>query len=64
MVTRAYTVAFEGVEARTVEVQCAITPGMPAFSMECMIKKPYIEIRGRPIQMAEKTRFILWETSL
>src|SRR6056297_477875 len=30
MVARAYTVAFEGVKARTVEVQCAITPGLPA----------------------------------
>lgn len=33
MVARAYTVAFQGVEARLVEVQCAISPGLPAFSM-------------------------------
>lgn len=33
MVARAYTVAFEGVEARLVEVQCATSPGMPAFSI-------------------------------
>jgi magnesium chelatase family protein len=32
MVARAYTVAFEGVEARIVEVQCAVAPGLPAFS--------------------------------
>ena len=33
MVSRTYTVAFEGVEARPVEVQCAVTPGLPAFSI-------------------------------
>ena len=54
MVARAYTVAFEGVTARQVEVQCAITPGIPAFSMVYIINKPYFERRGRPIQMAEK----------
>ena len=31
MVARAFTVAFEGVEARLVEVQCAVTPGLPGF---------------------------------
>ena len=30
MVARAYTVAFEGVDARPVEVQCALAPGMRA----------------------------------
>jgi len=39
MVARAYTVAFEGIEARLVEVQCAISPGIPAFSMVCYIEK-------------------------
>jgi magnesium chelatase family protein len=33
MVSRAYTVAFHGVEARMVEVQCAVTAGLPAFSI-------------------------------
>jgi hypothetical protein len=33
MVALAYTVAFEGVEARLVEVQCAIAPGMPSFAV-------------------------------
>ena len=32
MVAIAYTVAFEGIEARLVEVQCAVTPGIPAFT--------------------------------
>jgi len=33
MVARSYTVAFEGVEARLVEVQCAISAGLPAFAV-------------------------------
>ena len=33
MVARAYTVAFQGVQARLVEVQCAIAPGLPAFAV-------------------------------
>lgn len=33
MVTRTYTVAFDGVDARLVEVQCSISPGLPAFSI-------------------------------
>lgn len=28
-----YSVAFEGVEARLVEVQCVVTPGMPSFAV-------------------------------
>ena len=33
MVVRTYTVAFEGVEARTVEVQCALSSGLTGFSI-------------------------------
>ena len=33
MVAHAYTVAFQGVEARLVEVQCAIAAGLPAFNL-------------------------------
>ncbi|MFO7758166.1 MAG: YifB family Mg chelatase-like AAA ATPase [Roseovarius sp.] len=47
MVARAYTVAFEGVEARTVEVQCAITPGMPAFAIVGLPDKAVSEARDR-----------------
>jgi magnesium chelatase family protein len=47
MVARAYTVAFEGVEARQVEVQCAITPGMPAFSVVGLPDKAVSEARDR-----------------
>ena len=47
MVTRAYTVAFEGVEARLVEVQCAISPGLPAFSIVGLPDKAVSEARDR-----------------
>jgi hypothetical protein len=38
MTARAFTVAFQGVEARLVEVQCAVTAGLPAFTMMYSIK--------------------------
>lgn len=47
MVARAYTVAFEGVTARTVEVQCAVTPGLPAFSIVGLPDKAVSEARDR-----------------
>lgn len=47
MVALAYTVAFEGVKARTVEVQCAVTPGMPAFSIVGLPDKAVSEARDR-----------------
>ncbi len=47
MVAKAYTVAFEGVEARPVEVQCAISPGMPAFSIVGLPDKAVKEARDR-----------------
>lgn len=47
MVTRAYTVAFEGVEARLVEVQCALTPGAAAFSLVGLPDKAVSEARER-----------------
>ncbi|MHC0052421.1 YifB family Mg chelatase-like AAA ATPase [Actibacterium sp. D379-3] len=47
MVSRAYTVAFEGVEARLVEVQCAITAGLPAFSIVGLPDKAVSEARDR-----------------
>jgi len=47
MVARAYTVAFEGVEARSVEVQCAVTPGLPAFSIVGLPDKAVSEARDR-----------------
>ncbi len=47
MVARAYSVAFQGVEARTVEVQCAVTPGLPAFSIVGLPDKAVSEARDR-----------------
>ncbi len=47
MVARAYTVAFQGVEARQVEVQCAISPGLPAFSIVGLPDKAVSEARDR-----------------
>ncbi|MYM56631.1 YifB family Mg chelatase-like AAA ATPase [Thalassovita mangrovi] len=47
MVARAYTVAFEGVSARPVEVQCAVTPGLPAFAIVGLPDKAVSEARDR-----------------
>ncbi|MCE8524792.1 YifB family Mg chelatase-like AAA ATPase [Ruegeria pomeroyi] len=47
MVARAHTVAFQGVEARPVEVQCAVTPGLPAFSIVGLPDKAVSEARDR-----------------
>lgn len=47
MVARTYTVAFEGVRARLVEVQCAITAGLPAFSVVGLPDKAVSEARDR-----------------
>jgi magnesium chelatase family protein len=32
------TVAFEGIEAKPVDVQVQLTPGLPAFMIVCPIK--------------------------
>lgn len=47
MVARTYTVAFEGVEARVVEVQCAVAPGLPAFAVVGLADKAVSEARDR-----------------
>ncbi|MEP5154994.1 YifB family Mg chelatase-like AAA ATPase, partial [Planktotalea sp.] len=47
MVAHAYTVAFEGVSTRSVEVQCAVTPGLPAFSIVGLPDKAVSEARDR-----------------
>ena len=47
LVTTAYTVAFEGVEARPVEVQCAITAGVPGFAIVGLPDKAVSEARER-----------------
>ncbi len=47
MVARAYTVAFEGVEARMVEVQCAVAAGLPAFTIVGLPDKAVSEAKER-----------------
>ncbi|WP_417807311.1 YifB family Mg chelatase-like AAA ATPase [Thioclava sp.] len=47
MVAKTYTVAFEGVEARTVEVQCALSEGMPGFAIVGLADKAVSEARER-----------------
>lgn len=47
MVAKSYTVAFEGVEAHQVEVQCAVTPGLPAFAVVGLPDKAVSEARDR-----------------
>ena len=43
----AYTVAFDGIEAKLVEVQCAVTPGMPGFAIVGLPDKAVTEARER-----------------
>ncbi|NND19723.1 MAG: ATP-binding protein, partial [Silicimonas sp.] len=47
MVSRSFTVAFEGIDARMVEVQCALSPGVPAFSIVGLADKAVSEARDR-----------------
>jgi magnesium chelatase family protein len=47
MVARAFTVAFEGVDARMVEVQCAVSPGMPNFALVGLPDKAVSEAKER-----------------
>jgi magnesium chelatase family protein len=47
MVARVLTVAFEGITARLVEVQCALSPGMPAFNIVGLPDKAVSESRER-----------------
>lgn len=47
MVSKTFTVAFEGVEARLVEVQCAAVPGLPALGIVGLPDKAVSEARER-----------------
>ncbi len=47
MVALAFTVAFEGVTARIVEVQCALSPGLPHFGIVGLPDKAVSEARER-----------------
>jgi magnesium chelatase family protein len=47
MISKCYTVAFEGIDVRLVEVQCALSPGLPAFSIVGLPDKAVSESRER-----------------
>ncbi len=47
MIARAYTVAFQGVEAKLIEVQCSLAPGIPAFNMVGLPDKAVSESKER-----------------
>ena len=47
MAAIAYTVAFEGVEARLVEVQCSVSAGLPGFAIVGLPDKSVSEARER-----------------
>ncbi len=47
MLARTTTVAFEGLEARPVDVQCAVSPGLPGFSIVGLPDKAVSEARDR-----------------
>lgn len=47
MIAQSYTVAFEGVDARLVEVQCALSPGLPHFSLVGLPDKAVSEAKER-----------------
>ena len=47
MTALTYTVAFEGIEARLVEVQCAVAPGIPAFGIVGLPDKAVSKARER-----------------
>lgn len=47
MIARSYTVAFQGVEARIVEVQCAVAAGIPNFTLVGLPDKAVSEAKER-----------------
>ena len=49
MVQRVATVAFEGIEARAVDVQVQVAPGLPAFNLagrQCQLSVPLADCSG------------------
>ena len=47
MVQRVSTVAFEGIEARAIDVQVQVAPGLPAFAVVGLADKAVSEARER-----------------
>src|SRR6202042_871880 len=57
MVQRVSTVAFEGIEARGVDVQVQVAPGLPAFAIAGLINRPGGD--NRPIPVANDRENLL-----
>ena len=53
MVQRVSTVAFEGIEARAVDVQVQIVPGLPAFAIVGLDYRDYVVQDERHMRPAE-----------
>jgi magnesium chelatase family protein len=47
VIARAHTLSFEGIETRAVEVQCAVSPGLPSFAIVGLPTKAVCESRDR-----------------
>ena len=47
MIAHAFSVCFEGIEPKLVEIECAISPGLPAFSIIGLPDKAVSEARDR-----------------
>ena len=47
MITRAHAVTFEGMEPREVDVECAISSGLPGFAIVGLPDKAVSEARDR-----------------
>lgn len=47
MIARTYTVAFQGMEPREVDVQCQLSAGLPAFTLVGLPDKAVVEARER-----------------
>ena len=47
MITRAFSVCFVGIEPQLVEIECAISPGLSAFSIIGLPDKAVSEARDR-----------------
>jgi magnesium chelatase family protein len=57
MVQRVSTVAFEGIEARAVDVQVQVAPGLPAFAIAgCECQMLLVASHGDCNETTDKTR--------
>jgi hypothetical protein len=59
MVARVSTVAFEGIEARAVDVQVQVAPGLPAFAIVRTINLSFPFLRVLTLRHLEASRLRL-----